>query len=477
MRRFYAVLRHLFVAASLLAVAAPSPVFADDSSPDRSSLITKLLPTVVNISVKKYETADPAPSTADAASPSGPVASKPGVQFYVGSGFVIDPSGLIVTNYHVVQDAFDILVVFSDGSRLQGTTLSASRVADLAIVKVKTDVPLRAVHWGDSDLVQVGDQVFAAGNPFGIGLSVSAGIVSGLNRDLQDSAYDDLIQTDASINHGNSGGPLFDMQGNVVGVNSEILSPSKGSAGLGFAIPSNSARFVVDRLQQYGWVRPGWIGVKVQQMTPDLAAAQGVGVATGSIISWILPDSPAQKAGLAIGDVILRLNGKAPIDDRALLREIVRSTPGATLTLAVRHNGEERDVPIIADAWPRNQWEARDAPTPVEQPKLNIPPDLGLSMTVIAAEDKAKLGLADGLNGVMVSGVAANSDPERRGITAGDIVLRVQNDPVATPDDVQAGFDAARTGKRAYVQILILPKVRTVPGPKWVALQLGDTAN
>ena len=134
-------------------------------------------------------------------------------------------------------------------------------------------------------------------------------------------------------------------------------------------------------------------------------------------------------------------------------------------------------MPIIADAWPRNQWEARDAPTPVEQPKLSIPPDLGLSMTAIAADDKAKLGLADGLTGVLVSGVAANSDPERRGITTGDILLRVQNNPVATPDDVQAGFDAARAAKRAYVQVLVLPKVRTVPGPKWVPLQLGTAAN
>jgi serine protease Do len=477
MRRFHAVLRHLFVAASLLAVAASSPVFADDSGPDRSHLITRLLPTVVNISVKKYETAAPVPSTTEAGSPIGPAAPGATVQFYVGSGFVIDPSGLILTNYHVVQDAYDILVVFSNGTRLKGSTLSASRIADLAIVKVTTGVPLQAAPWGDSDLVQVGDQVFAAGNPFGIGLSVSAGIVSGLNRDLQDSAYDDLIQTDATINHGNSGGPLFDMQGNVIGVNSVILSPSKGSAGLGFAIPSNSARFVVDRLRQYGWVRPGWIGVKVQQMTPDLAAAQGVEVAGGSIICWVLPDSPAQKAGLAIGDVILRLNGKVPVDDRALLREIVRSPPAITLTLTIRRNGEERDVPIIAEAWPRNQWDARDAPLPVEQPRLSIPPDLGLSMTAIAEEDKAKLGLADGLTGVMVSGVAANSDPQRRGMTAGDIVLRVQNDPVATPDEVQAGFDAVRTAKRDFVQVLVLPKVRTAPGPKWVALQLGTAAN
>src|SRR6202012_5935461 len=186
----------------------------------------------------------------------------PNIKSYVGSGFVIDPSGLIVTNYHVVANAFEITIVFFDGTRLPASTWRASRLADLAILKVEAGHPLLAAQWGNSDTLQVGDQVFAAGNPFGVGLSLSSGIVSALNRDLKNSPYDSLIQTDAPINHGNSGGPLFNMQGEVIGVDSTILSPSAGSVGLGFAIPASSAHFVLDQLRTYGWVHPSWIGVK-----------------------------------------------------------------------------------------------------------------------------------------------------------------------------------------------------------------------
>jgi serine protease Do len=464
------------VSAVLATLAGPGafPVRADDLGASKSDLIRSLLPTVVNISVRKEEAATPPPGlVANAATPVADAGTT--VKSYVGSGFVIDPSGLIVTNYHVVEGAFEVTVMFSDGSRLAGKVNSASRLADLALVKVEADRPLPAAHWGNSDQLHVGDQVFAAGNPFGIGLSVSAGIVSGLNRDIQDSPYDDFIQTDATINHGNSGGPLFDMQGSVVGVNSTIISPTSGSAGLGFAIPASSARFVIDQLRTYGWVRPGWIGVKVQTVTPDIAQAMGMQRAEGAIVSWVLPDGPAKKGGLAIGDLILRYDGRAPSDDRALLRDIARTPVGDTMTLRVLHDGQEHDVPITAEAWPRNQWDARDAPMVVQRPKMIIPPDLGLSFSTIAPEEKAKLGLEDGLTGVMVTGVAANSDSSRRGMVNGDVILRVQDRPVATPAEVQTGIDAARTGKREFVLMLVLPKVRTVPGPKWVALQLGTT--
>ena len=260
--------------AGMVTWTAVLPALADDTGANKSELIRSLLPTVVNISVRKDEVTSPVAAAAGATMPTAD--ASPTIKTYVGSGFVIDPSGLIVTNYHVVEGAFEVTVMFSDGTRLPGKTINASRLADVALVKVETDHPLAAAHWGNSDLLQVGDQVFAAGNPFGLGLSVSAGIVSALNRDIQNSPYDDLIQTDATINHGNSGGPLFDMQGNVIGVDSTIISPTTGSVGLGFAIPSNSARFVVDQLRTYGWVHPGWIGVKVQQVTREIADAMGM---------------------------------------------------------------------------------------------------------------------------------------------------------------------------------------------------------
>jgi serine protease Do len=451
----------LFLAAAIsIPLTAARPALAEDVGANKSDLIRSLLPTVVNITVRK----DDAGTTADANAAAPGADVSPSIKTFVGSGFVIDPSGLVVTNYHVVEDAFEVTVTFSDSARVPAHVLSASRTADLALLKVDVDHALAAAHWGNSDLLQVGDQVFAAGNPFGIGLSVSAGIVSGLNRDIQNSPYDDLIQTDATINHGNSGGPLFDMQGDVVGVDSTIISPTTGSSGIGFAIPSNSAHFVIDQLRTYGWVRPAWIGVKVQTVTGEIAEADGLPRAQGSIISWVLADGPAAKAGLAIGDIIIRYDGSVPTDERALLRDIAHTPVGDTITLSVRHEGEERNVLIPVEAWPRNQWEARDAPTPVMRPKIVIPPDLGLSLSPIDDGEKMKLGLDKGLNGVLVKGVTPGSDPARRGLSSGDVILRVQNTPVTTPAEVQSGIDAARAGKKDFVLMLVLPKVRDVIG-------------
>jgi serine protease Do len=491
MHRCQVSLRQLFSVTAIMIMvagtAAPlvTPAHADEMGANKSGLIRGLLPTVVNISVRKDEPpAAPAASVTDASAGPGPGVgtatptpdASSNIKSYVGSGFVIDPSGLVVTNYHVVEFAFEITVMFSDGTRLPGKTLSASRLADLAIVQVDAGHPLPSAHWGNSDQVQVGDQVLAAGNPFGIGLSVTAGIVSGLNRDIQNSPYDDLIQTDAPINHGNSGGPLFDMQGNVVGVNSTIISPTQGSAGIGFAIPANSARFVVDQLRTYGWVRPGWIGVKVQTVTNEIANALGTPKADGELISWVLPDGPAHKAGLEIGDVILRYNGSAPSDDRALLRDIAHTPAGETITLLVRRDGKELDVPVAVEAWPRNQWEARDAPSQVLRPKIVVPPDLGLGFSPLPDAVKAKLGATQpGMNGVLVTSVAPNSDTAQKGMASGDVILRVQDKPVATPDDVRAGISAAREEKHDYVLMLVLPAKSDVPGPKWLALHL-DTS-
>jgi serine protease Do len=469
--------RHFLSAAAIIVVAfwtSAYPVLADDVGANKSELIRGLLPTVVNISVRKDE-ASKLPSTAEAGATMTPQDASPNIKAYVGSGFVIDPAGRIVTNYHVVADAFEITVTFSDGTRLPGKLVSASRLADLAVVSVEVDHPLQAAHWGNSDLVQVGDQVFAVGDPFGIGLSVSAGIVSGLNRDIQDSPYDDFIQTDATINHGNSGGPLFNMKGDVVGVNSTIISPTSGSAGLGFAIPASMAHFVIDQLRTYGWVRPSWIGIKVQTVTREFADALGMVRPQGSIVAWVLPEGPAKKAGLAIGDVILRFNDTTPSDERALLRDIAHTPVGDTIRLVVRHDGAEHNVPVTTEVWPRNQWEARDAPVAVQAPKINVPPNLGLSLSAITAEDRTRLGLQNGLNGVLVTDVAPDSDSSRRGLMNGDIILRVQDKPVATPDEVEAGLQDARAERRAFVLMLVLPKAPPVPGPKWVPLQLAST--
>jgi serine protease Do len=473
MNRCHARLRGLSSALAIAALvwSAGTPAVAEDVGTNKVELIQSVLPSVVNVTVKKDEVTPPVLAIANALSAQGGGASS--IKAYVGSGFVIDPSGVIVTNYHVVENAFEIVVTFTDGTRLPAQVSSASRLADLALLKVDAGHPLFSAHWGDSDKVQVGDQVFAAGNPFGLGLSLSAGIVSALNRDIQNSPYDALIQTDATINHGNSGGPLFDMQGNVIGVNSAIISPTTGSVGLGFAEPSSSARFVIDRLQKYGWVRPSWIGVKLQQVTPDIALAIDMARPEGSIVAWVMPNGPAQKAGLTIGDVVLRFGGHTQSDERELLRNIATSQVGDTITLRVRHTGAERDISMATMEWPRDQWDKRDAPVTTQRPKIVIPPDLGLALSPIPADQKQSLGLEDGLNGVLVKTVAPGSDPATRGMVAGDVILRVQDKPVANPADVQSGIDTARNAKRDFVLVLVLPKKRDIPGPKWIPLQLG----
>ena len=457
----------------LIALAPAVGRAADVVAADQSDLIKSLLPTVVNITTSKVEPVDPPPAQmAGAATPGTRPAGPTTIKSYVGSGFVIDPSGVIVTNYHVVEGAFEIVVTLFDGTRLKGKTLSASRLADLALVKIDADHPLKAAQWGDSDTVQVGDQVFAAGNPFGIGLSISSGIVSALNRDIQNSPYDDLIQTDAAINHGNSGGPLFNMKGQVIGVDSDILSPTTGSVGLGFAIPASSAQFVTQRLQMYGWVRPAWIGLKLQQVTPDIAQALGMVQASGSLVSWVIEGGPAAKAGLKIGDVVLQFNGAPPSDERALLRDIAHTSVGDSVILGVRRDGKVIDVRVQVAEWPRNQWDKFDAPGETTQPKVMIPADLGLTMAPLTPEDRIELNANMLQQGVVIKAVAANSDAYEKGVTAGDIILRVQDRPVGTRAEVLAALQAERAAKRRYTLLLILPKARALPGPKYYALQI-----
>jgi len=462
--------RNLIAAAIALVMFLPS-ARAGDFGGNQSELIRSLLPTVVNITVRKE--AMGASSSVNAGATTGQNADS---KTFVGSGFVIDPAGAIITNYHVLENAFEISVTLHDGSVLPGTMMYASRLADLAVLHVQPPHPLTPVQWGDSTKLQVGEPVFAIGNPLGIGTSVSAGIISGLNRNVQDSPYDDYIQTDAAINHGNSGGPLFNMQGQVVGVDTALVSPTEGSAGLGLAIPSDTAQFVVGQLKAYGWVRPGWIGVKVQQITLPMAEALGMRVPEGSVVSWVLPDGPARKAGIQIGDVILRFGDKAPRDERALLRDIVRTPVGETIQVTLVRDGTQQTLPVVVAAWPRKKWETRDAPLPTERPTADIRPDLGLSLASIPSADRAKYGLEDDVGGVLVSGVVPGSDAARRGITEGDVILRIQAKPVAATADVQSSITAEREAKRRFIMMLVLQKERAAPGPSWIALRLPDAA-
>ena len=395
-----------------------------------------------------------------------------------GSGFVVDPDGVILTNWHVVAGAYEIFVTFADGTRLDAEVLNAARIIDLALLKVKADHPLQAVTWADSSKVEIGDAVLAIGNPLGIGTSVSQGIVSALHRNISDTPYDDFIQTDAAINHGNSGGPLFNAHGEVIGVDSAIISPTAANAGLGFALPAYQAVFVIDQLKKYGWVRPGWLGLKIQDVTPDMAKAMGLPRSQGSIVAWISPDGPAEKAGLRVGDVITRFEADAPPDERALLRDISGSAPGRAVTLGVIRDGKQLEVPATLAEWPRMMWEEVNAPLKVTPPHWVIPPNLGIKTTVLTDMLRTENHIPDGPKGVLVTEVSHSTDAARRGVMPGDVIMQIGDVPIDSEEKLLEQVGIVRKAGRELAMFLIFPKNKgasAFASPKWVALRVGST--
>ena len=433
---------------------------------NQSELIRDLLPTVVNI------TATVAANTQSGAEPAANAdASKTKPLF--GSGFVIDPSGLIATNEHVITNAYQIRVTFSDGQSASAKLVAAAPLVDVAVIRVDTPHPLVAVHWGDSDTLRIGDPVIAIGNPLGVGMSVSAGIVSALNRHIEKSEFDNYIQTDAAINRGNSGGPLFNRAGELIGMNTAIISPTRGSAGLGFAQPSNDVMFVTERLIHHGWVRPGWAGFVVEDLTAELAHALGMQSPKGSIIAAVSVGGPAAAAGLQVGDVVLRFGDRTPRDSRALMRLIAMATVDQTVPIAALRDGRERIFPVTIKLWPASAAEIAARSNQAAAPAVTIPADLGLSLGAISQDVREKYGLDVTQVGVVITGIAAGTDAAMRGLSPGDVILRVQSQQVRTPQQVQAQVDAARTHHRLYVAALVLKKAQDTPDPVWIPLRVG----
>jgi serine protease Do len=478
--RFWSVMPSgLALAAGLLLLAplpallllAPLPATAQQMQmmpPSQSELIRGLLPAVVNIS--SFVTASDTASMNAASGSGNPDQSRP--KRVQGSGFIIDQSGVILTNYHVIDGAYDIRVMFSDGMSVPGRILATAARIDLALVKVDAPHALTVVQWADSDRVQIGDSVFAIGNPLGIGLSVSSGIVSALNRNIMDTPYDDFIQTDAAINHGNSGGPLFNRSGEVIGVDTAIVSPSSGSAGLGFAIPANDAKFIAGRLLRDGSVRPAYLGLKLEEVTDDIATALGMPQPKGSIIAVVHPDGPAATAGMQVGDVILRYDNQTQSDERALLRSMAKTPIGQTVPAVILRAGQEQTVQVTPVAWPDMEAGSGTAGGTTSKPVMLVPANLGLSLSVLDSSLRAKYGLQMQQAGVVVGGVAAGTDAFDRGLAPGDVILRVQGTEVSSPEDVQAAIAAARAQHKPFILALVLPKTPESPGPRWMALRV-----
>lgn len=416
---------------------------------ERRGAIEALLPSVVRITTRTMAPAGVAPnipSTADAGVK---------VQESFGSGFVIDRSGYIVTNRHVVKDAYEIVVTLSNGKALQARLIGHGNDVDLALLKVETSQKLNPVKFGDSDKVEIGDEVMAIGNPFGLGTTLTAGVVSALNRDLGFSRFDSFIQTDAAINRGNSGGPLFNMRGEVIGVNTSYYSGSGakgGSIGLGFAIPSETVLDVVALLRKYGRTKLGWIGIEGPTLTPEMIGALGLDNVTGGIIAAVSDEGPAAGV-LQPGDILLAVGRKQLADMRMFQREVAGSV-GETLRLRILRDGLTRTVQITPVEWPGGKAET-DRPVQPLQRVASMPTDLGLDLGAIDAVSRREFNIPVAQSGVLVTNVRTQSPASESGMHIGDVIVSLQLKPVSSPSDAKARIDEAIRAKREFVVALV----------------------
>ena len=387
--------------------------------------------------------------------PRGPMDSRS-----LGSGFIVDADGLVVTNHHVIRGADEIEVTLDSGEVLPAIVRGVDRRTDLALLEVETEAPLPYVSFGDSDHARVGDWVIAIGNPFGLGGTTTSGIVSARGRDINNGPYVDYIQIDASINRGNSGGPLFNDMGQVIGINTAIFSPNGGSVGIGFAIPASVAQGVVEQLREDGHVARAWLGVEIQPVTPEIAESLSLDDAHGALISRITPDSPAAQSDLRTGDVIIGLNGKQVKNTRQLPRMVAKTPAEEKVTVSVLRNGETLEIDAILKPIPESQQAMKpSAPNPNTG-------RLGLRLSLL--DDKARDVLRYEGDGVLIQEVMPASPAARQGLRAGDIILKVGSVPVSTPQDVVGQVKKLKPAKKP---VLLL--VQREGNQRYVALKTG----
>jgi serine protease Do len=459
----------------LIGVLATVPPAGARSAPDSfADLVDTVLPAVVNIATTQTIAADAGDQDFedlfrdffDKQNPNrrqGPRHSTS-----LGSGFIIDPAGYIVTNNHVISDAEEVTVRLHDDTNLKAAIIGRDDKTDLALLKVTSSKPLPYVKWGDSDAIRIGDWVVAIGNPFGLGGSVTAGIVSARQREINSGPYDDFIQTDASINKGNSGGPMFNMTGEVIGINTAIFSPSGGSVGIGFAVPSALARNVIDQIRQFGHTRRGWLGVNIQSVTEELAEGLKLPQASGALVSNVLQGSPAATAGIEKGDVILKFDGH-PIGEMRRLPRIVADTPiDKTVDVSLWRNGKEQQVKVKI-----GELDETAVAAVTEQPEKETPAPakveaLGMSLAEVTPDLRDKFQLDQEASGVLITGVADGSAAAEKGLRPGDVVVEVDQKEVGTPKEVEAQIAAARKGNQRVVTFLIYRQGDF----QWVALRV-----
>jgi serine protease Do len=476
------------VALSTMAIASPE-IFASSAHaqtvqaqlPNIADLAEKLLPAVVEISVeskiadggvaqnipqlpddspfkdffddffKKRQGQDGQGDQGGSGGPKGRTVSS------MGSGFIIDGSGIVVTNNHVVEGAEAIQVHLQDGTLLKAELVGRDPKTDLAVIRVKSSSPLPTVPFGDSDKARVGEWVIAIGNPFGLGGSVSLGIVSARNRDINAGPYDDYIQTDAAINKGNSGGPLFDLNGNVIGINTAIFSPSGGSVGIGFSVPSNTAKGVVDQLVKYGETRRGWLGVKVQTITDELAETMSLGKSKGALVADVSEGSPGKAAGLEAGDVITEFNGRPIHDMKELPRAVAATEVGATVVVKAMRKGVEKSFNVTIGRL--EDGEKKLAMNDPAKDKKDAPATvttLGMTVSSLTDELRAKYKTDEKVKGAIVTEVAQDGAAAEKGVEPGDVVTEAGGKAVEGAADISTAVESAEKAGKSSVLLLIV---------------------
>ena len=369
----------------------------------------------------------------------------------LGSGFIIDPEGIVITNNHVIADATEITVILADGQKLKAELLGKDPKVDVAVLKIKPDKPLKAVKFGESEKMRVGDWVMAVGDPFGLGGTVTAGIISARNRNIESGPYDNYIQTDASINKGNSGGPLFNMAGEVIGINTAILSPSGGSVGIGFATPSATAQPVIEQLRQFGETRRGWLGVKIQNVDDAIAESLGLGTARGALVAGVDDKGPSKPAGIQAGDVITKFDGKEVKESRDLPKLVAIAPVGKDVEVVIVRKGKEIALKVklgrLEDGEKQASLEASKDAAASESP---VKKALGMEFLGLTEEVRGKFQIKEGVKGVVVSKVNPGSPAAEKGIQPGMVIDEIGQKEVSQPADVaNVVNDLRKAGKKS----------------------------
>jgi serine protease Do len=393
----------------------------------------------------------------------------------LGSGFVIDPSGYVVTNNHVIEGADDIEVIFPNGSKLKAKLVGTDTKTDLSVLKVEPKAPLKAVRFGDSRRMRIGDWVMAIGNPFGLGGSVTLGIISARGRNINAGPYDNFIQTDAAINKGNSGGPLFNMRGEVIGINTAIISPSGGSIGIGFAVPTELAENVVHQLTEFGETRRGWLGVRIQPVTEDVAASLGLDRARGALVSGVVNGGPIKNGEIKAGDVILTFDGQSVNEMRDLPRIVAESPVNKEVDVVILRDGkqqtvkvtlgrledsadpeEEDDQPALPEGQGENKTPGNNAPAD-QKGELSQDPAAAFGMTLaVLDEDRRKsFSIVESVEGVLITAVAPNSPAAQKGLKVGEVVVEVAQDFVESPADVVKRISVLKSEGRRNAHVMV----------------------